>query len=253
MVATKASRAAFIASLNSLVFNFGLDFVDIDWEYPASDLEGRNLVALLSEMHATFQLRTPNVEISMAIGPSQQALQFIYVKDMLQYVGFFNLMAYPYGGFFLDTVQHIAPLLLPASSCVTVAVNLAISAGIPSGKVVLGIPVNGYAYANCTQLGSPNRGSASIGDGGILDLNQLYKQNLNFKTFYDASAGGAYSVCDDRKILVAHESDDTMKQKCEFIEKRQLGGAMLWHIATDLQDNTSLAKIAADRWKRHAD
>ena len=131
--------------------------------------------------------------------------------------------------------------------------NQLISAGIPSGKVVLGIPVYGYAYANCTQLGSPNRGSASIGDGGILDLNQLYKQNLYFKTFYDASAGGAYSVCDDRKILVAHESDDTMKQKCEFIEKSQLGGAMLWHIATDWQDNTSLAKIAADRWKRHAD
>ena len=252
MVSTQANRAAFIQSVTSLTANFGLDFIDIDWEYPASAQDGQNFVSLLSEMYHAFQQRSLKTEISIAIGASQEALQYVYVKSMLQYVGFFNLMAYPYGGFFLNTVEHIAPLLLPASMCVTSGVNLAMSTGIPASKVVLGIPAYCYAYANCTQLGTPNRGSASIGDGGILDLNLLYKQNMTFHTSYDAKAGGAYSVCNEKSILVTHESDDTMKQKCQFIESKQLGGAMLWHIASDWQDNTSLAKVAADRWLRKA-
>jgi GH18 family chitinase len=105
MASTHPNRQKFISSLIDYLEKYGLDGVDINWEYPAAlDRGGRpedtnNFVFLLSEIREAFDRHNPGWEATITIPTSYWYLRGFDLPGLQKYVSYFNLMSYDlYGG-----------------------------------------------------------------------------------------------------------------------------------------------------------
>ena len=100
VASTAPNRAVFIDSLVSFMRKYGLDGVDIDWEYPAATDRGGikadtdNYVLLMSEIQETFARENPGWEATVTIPTSYWYLRGFDITRLQKYVSWFNVMSY---------------------------------------------------------------------------------------------------------------------------------------------------------------
>ncbi len=89
---TAGGRAAFAGSALGLVTDWGLDGIDIDWEYPANATDVANYVALLAATRAAFDNYSFTYSlgyrftISIAISASSSRYKVLDIASMNQYI-----------------------------------------------------------------------------------------------------------------------------------------------------------------------
>jgi chitinase len=96
---TPENRARFASTAVTFVKDWGLDGVDIDWEYPKNDVEASNFVLLLaavrSALNAYKAQYAPNnkfiITIACPAGPVNYNI--LHKRDMDQYLDAWHLMA----------------------------------------------------------------------------------------------------------------------------------------------------------------
>jgi GH18 family chitinase len=125
MAASAESRAVFVREVMSIVAEYNLDGVDMDWEYPGPEPASaeNNLLlmrALYHELQAQGKLLTAAV---VAYGPTGDGV----LDEVFELVDFLNLMAY-------DGPQH-ATLEYAVQS-----LDYWSGRGLPPEKLVLGVP-----------------------------------------------------------------------------------------------------------------
>ena len=104
MVNNHANRQTFISSVVAYLTKYGLDGIDIDWEYPAaidrggipSDTDA--FVLLLSDMRDAFNTVNPGWEITCTLPSSYWYLQNFNLPSMEKFVSWFNFMTYDLHG-----------------------------------------------------------------------------------------------------------------------------------------------------------
>lgn len=130
MASTDAGRTAFVNSAISLVNQYNLDGVDIDWEYPNPGSESDNYTKLMGQlstaMHSRGKILTAAVVAEGSTGGG-------ITNQVFGYVDFLNLMAYD-----ANNGDHS-----PYSYAVQ-SINYWAGRGLPSAKLVLGVPY--YAH-----------------------------------------------------------------------------------------------------------
>lgn len=100
MASTRTNREIFIGSLVSFLLKYGLDGVDIDWEYPGAldrggiDADVDNFVQLMSEIKDAFARENTGWEASITLPTSYWYLRHFNINRLQKYVSFFNLMSY---------------------------------------------------------------------------------------------------------------------------------------------------------------
>ena len=112
MCASEKGRKAFLGSLMRAVIDFGLDYVDLDWEYPVegglaensvSFNDPDNLLLLVKEWHELGNKVVKNglldfaPPLTMAVPTGSSLLRNFPLEDMLPYVSHFLLMTYDFG------------------------------------------------------------------------------------------------------------------------------------------------------------
>jgi GH18 family chitinase len=127
MAANASYRAAFINNLVNLCNQYGLDGVDIDWEYPSDGADPANFSTLMTElgnaMHSRGKFLTAAVA---ALGYNANGVQ----APVFSAVDFLNLMVYDGG----NGADH-APYSYAVNS-----IDYWIGRGLPASKAVLGVP-----------------------------------------------------------------------------------------------------------------
>jgi GH18 family chitinase len=129
MSASSTARATFVSNVVTFIGNYGLDGVDIDWEFPNTSAESSSYATLMADLdtalHSRGKLLTAAVPADAYYGDSIRSQVF-------NNVDFLFLMAYE------DSPPH-SPYSLAVSS-----LNYwRDTRGLPQSKTVLGVPFYG--------------------------------------------------------------------------------------------------------------
>lgn len=253
-VLTKQSREVFIDSVISFIEKYNLDGLDIDWEYPGQIGAGnkfrpedkQNYTAVLKELRQRFnheqqKLHRP-LYLSIATGSDMDFLQHTEMGKVQKYVDTVNLMAYDYyEPADAGVTGHNAPLFTnpddPKHASADKSVQEYEAAGVPPGKIVLGVPFYGHEWGQVPdknhglfQPGKPVPG-AYAGYANIVAT--LLKPESGYVRYWDSDSAVPYLYNPAAQIFVSYDDPQSMALKCQYAVDHNLGGIMFWDYQGD--------------------
>ncbi|KAF9792504.1 glycoside hydrolase family 18 protein [Thelephora terrestris] len=237
VVVSPAFRSKFVESAVKLLEDYGLDGLDIDYEYPQNDEQARGYAHLLGELrHALDEHQRKKgidyrflLTIAAPCGP--QHSEKLHVAEMDRHLDFWNLMAYDYAGSWDHASGHQANIrggLISGAE----AVKFYHSKGVPRHKLILGIPLYGRSFMNTDGPGKPFSGvgpgswEAGVYDYRALPLPESY-------VFRDEEMIASWSYDYGKKEMITFDTEEVGRWKGEWIKREELGGSMFWELSGD--------------------
>ncbi|KAF6761288.1 glycoside hydrolase family 18 protein [Ephemerocybe angulata] len=237
VVVNPAARAQFVATSVKILEDYGLDGLDIDYEYPRADAEARGYVDLLCELrqaldqHAHAKGHGAHFALTIAAPCGPDHYNKLHVAEMDRYLDFWNLMSYDFSGSWEKIANHQANLYGGPISA-SEAVDFYISKGVRKDKLVLGIPLYGRSFLNTQGPGTPFSG---IGPGtweaGSYDYRALPLPGSYVHRDEKNIASWTYNY--DTKEFISYDNEEVAKWKGEYIKHKGLGGSMFWELSGD--------------------
>jgi len=261
MALTKTSRGKFIDSAVAFLKRHELDGIDLDWEYPGLPGAGNthrpadrnNFTLLLAELrkalNATQKQAGRKYLLTIAAGASSSFLEHTEMAKAQKHLDYVNLMTYD---FFVEAggkSGHHANLYTssfgPQAPSGAASVSAFLRAGVPAKKLVLGVPFYGRGWKGAKPA---NNGlyQPATGAGGSYSWNSLVQSYIGkdgYARWWDNEAKAPYLWKTDEGRVVTYDDPDSLKEKCRFIKKRNLGGVMFWEYAGDDANHTLLRTL----------
>lgn len=246
---TPHSRERFIDSAVRFIERYKLDGIDLDWEYPGQAGSGNtfrpedkhNFTLLLAELRERLDREQKRLDrrlyTSIATGASAKYIDHTEMDQVALYVDSVNIMTYDFyvGG---PATGHDAPLFHnpadPKHVSADNAVSLFLNAGVPAGKLVLGVPFYGRSWGEVppTNHGLFQPGKAALGvHFSYPDLPALLAQG--YVRYWDADAGVPYLYNAHKRIFVTYEDPQSIAGKCHYVRDHELAGVMFWEYFND--------------------
>jgi chitinase len=258
--AAAATRAHFAQSCVQFMTQNGFDGVDIDWEFPAA-VDSENFTALLQELRSRLDAqggadgRTYLLTIAAPAGPGNIAnLQLASMHPLLDWI---NLMTYDFSTASSHKTNFVAPLFTHEGALnVDAAVKTYLAAGVPTGKIVMGVrfvgtgwqgvgPTNNGLYQPAT---GPAPGTwdkpaaAPSGSFGYQDIEDNYLPVSARNWDREAQVPWLYDA--DTGIMISYEDPQSLAAKANYALSNQLGGIMIWELAADDGADTLVNALA---------
>jgi chitinase len=249
--AYKENRIKFAISSVKLMKKHGFDGVDLDWEYPGqrgedndfrpSDKNNFNLLLeeIRKELEKVGAIDNKHYLLTIATGADQAYIDNTDLGKAHKYLDFINVMCYDfYHGWFFQTGHHAN--LYPSKkekftgNSGQEAIRRHIKAGVPSNKLIMGIPFYARQWKKVA-LENDGLYQTAMTTGTIApywDIVEKIKSG-NYKKGYDDSAKASYLWNAKDSIFISWETPKEIKQKATYIKKNNLGGAMFWEYSLD--------------------
>jgi len=231
-------RSAFVATSLKLLEDYGLDGLDIDYEYPSNDEQARGYVDLLNELRNGLDALQAKIGgpgrfcLSIAAPCGVQNYEKLHLHEMDQVLDFFNLMAYDYAGSWGTVAGHQANVYGGAANTASAVEYYSQKGGIPLSKIVIGIPLYGRSFLNTKGPGHPFSG---VGQGsweaGTYDYRALPLPGASVHQDHSSVASWSYDA--HKKEMVSFDDAATVLAKAAWILDIGLGGAMYWELSGD--------------------
>ncbi|XP_020232027.1 class V chitinase [Cajanus cajan] len=252
MASQAATRKAFIDSSVQLARANNLLGLDLDWEYPSSDADKSNFVALLKEWKAAITQDStssgkPRLLLSAAVAGSDQIspLQYYSGPDMANYLDFINLMTYDLftSDGYPTSTQPPAPLYNPRGmfSVDQGVLTWNRTLGVPLGKLALGLPFYGYKWrlANSNSNGLFSAATAGLGAVGYSQIKAVGATAVYNSTFVT-------NYCSRGTDWYGYDDVQTVTAKVAYAKRQGLFGYFAWQLGTD--NNWALSLAASQAW-----
>jgi chitinase len=254
---TAQSRKAFVESAVAFVRRHDLDGFDVDWEYPGMVGDGNvfrpedkeNFTALMAELRAALDKEGKAMKrhllLTFAAGASSEFLEHTEMAKVQASVDFLNLMTYDFRVAGEEGEEgeagHHANLYPnptdPHQASADRGVREFLAAGVPPGKLVLGVPFYGRAWSVSTAeargLYQPAKEPAEKIETGYASLAADRVGKGGFERMWDDKAQAAYLWNADKKIFISYEDPESLRRKCGYIREQKLAGAMFWEYYSD--------------------
>ena len=221
MASTNKRRKSFARDCKRIVKEYGLDGIDIDWEYPSSSEAGISSSPADID-HFTLLMR----ELRKSLGKEYLLscatiadARFVDFKAIERYVDLVNIMMYDVGN---PPFHHASLYRSEMSGRVTAeeALKAHLAAGVPLNKLVLGVPFYGR----------------SVKDFGDTAYGALVKRT-DVVRMWDDVAKVPYLV-KDGEFVCTYEDAESLAWKCKFIKDRGMRGVMYWEYRNDDEAGT---------------
>ncbi|WFD35652.1 chitinase [Malassezia cuniculi] len=241
-------RARFVESAVNLLKNYGLDGLDIDWEYPESPQDAQVYLELLRDLRRGIDEYAERVKqapflLTIAAPCVPSKIDVLRVREMDEVLDLWNLMAYDFSGSWDQCANHQANLH-GGSISVDAAVSSFRSKGASPAKLVLGLPLYGRGFDGAKGPGSPYGGvSPGEQEGGVYSYRSLPHQGSSEEYDSRACAGFSYDPAHGR--FITYESPASAKGKCDYVKHKGLAGVMFWELSGDAQGERSLVELSA--------
>ncbi|MDR1363879.1 MAG: glycoside hydrolase family 18 protein [Spirochaetaceae bacterium] len=251
------TRAKFIANVCEWLQNFGLDGVDIDWEYPVGpdwgvEIETQpadrdNYILLLSELRAALdklgKVTGKRYGLSVAVPASPWFCDKNRAQDAAKIVDVFKLMAYDYYGGWSKTTGHHANLRTADGDpewggwSTAQAVQAFLEAGVPPNKIVLGVGFYGHAWEGVSEGARHGlfQGYERVSplDGlGWDKIKLLLEADSGYTRYWDDEAKAPYLYNGD--TFISYTDAEAIGYITEYAKRLKLGGVFVWEYAHDI-------------------
>lgn len=226
MASTDERRKAFAKDCLRVVEEFGLDGIDIDWEYPTSDMAGisaspddtKNFTLLMKELRRVLPAE---MQLTMASAANAKYVDF---KEAVQYMDFVNVMNYDMA----SAPQHHSGMyrseMSPGITCEE-GILAHVEAGVPMEKLVFGMPFYGRASG------------ALEGFNDYKNIVQLPEDKFTIE--WDDTAKAPYVVeVKSGDVVCTFDDPRAIAIKCDYIAEKGMRGAMYWDYDGDTEDHT---------------
>ncbi|KAJ3274197.1 hypothetical protein HDV01_003270 [Terramyces sp. JEL0728] len=265
---TDSSRAAFASSAVQFARKYGFDGIDIDWEYPARTDRGgaltdvANFPPCMKAIRNAIDADTSNSKklwFSVALPGGSYWGQNYNVGETVNYVDWFNIMAYNIHGTWEPVAQCSAPLHDPylgkgqTNNSIENAIDFFVAqSGNQASKFNLGISFWGIGYVvegtpSTYKLGVTDTYTSNVqaAAGGVcskqpgymayFETMNIVKGPLNFPVTQDTTGYCEYFVYNTSQ-LIAYEDASTLTTKIKFAYQKGLGGISVWGMDSDTRD-----------------
>jgi chitinase len=256
-VLTDTSRAAFAASSVDIVRKYHLDGVDIDWEYP-NDIGDGNVFrpadkqdftlmfkALRGELNKLAKETGKQMFLTAAVGGFKRFTLNTEMDKVAKYLDYINLMTYDYFQDSLHISVHHTNLYAskkynPAFDSGDKAVADFMAAGVPAKKLVLGVAFYGHSsrVVDTTSNGLGIKTDGKMRAGGYTFIKDSLVNNpaYGLKYYRDNDAAAPYLFNPVTRQFVTYDDEWSIKNKCDFVTKKGLGGVMFWEYSSDKKE-----------------
>lgn len=247
---TESSRATFANSVVEFLVKYGIDGVDIDWEYPVAGGLSKNTKRAADRENFTLLIKTLREKLdnqstmdgkyyllTFSGGTSKLYVDNVELKKLSQYVDFANIMTYDIHGDWDKFTDLNAPLYNFSSSSphhkwsVDSAINLWTNAGFPANKINMGLPFYGYRYDNVQNINNGFlqgfTGAKSITYKEIVTIINTNSFTRHFHS--EAKVPWIY----DGSTFISYDDEESIAIKTQYINSKGLGGAMIWELSQD--------------------
>jgi chitinase len=254
---TAQSRKTFIDSVIAFIERYDLDGLDIDWEYPGLPGAGnrfrpedkQNYTALLRDLRFRFNHEEKKLHrqlyLSVAAGSQTSFLDHTDMRAVARYVDTVNLMCYDY--YEPDaspTTGMNAPLFTDPADPKQVSADRSVrefeQAGVPAGKLVLGVPFYGHEWGQVPaknnglyQPGKPVPGSFANYANITATMLDATGRQAGFVRYWNAAAKVPWLYNAKTQIFVSYDDPESMRLKVEYVHQHHLAGVMFWEYFAD--------------------
>ncbi|KAF9268255.1 hypothetical protein L218DRAFT_604353 [Marasmius fiardii PR-910] len=237
VVVSPPLRQRFVETSIKLLEDYGLDGLDVDYEYPQNHEQARGYVSLLKELrealdrHAAQKGADYRFLLTIAAPCGPQNYERLRIKEMDQYLDLWNMMAYDFAGSWDKVAGHQANLYgepISAHRAVTHYINH----GVAPKKIIVGIPLYGRSFLNTEGPGAPFSGVGSgTWESGVYDYRTLPLPGSYVMRDEDAKASWTFDY--SKKEMISYDSEEVAKWKGEWIRRMGFGGSMFWELSGD--------------------
>lgn len=242
MALTAEGRKAFADACLAIAEKYGLDGIDIDWEYPCSDLAGidcdprdrENFTHLLSALRTALG---ENRILSIAVGGDESFIRNTEMDKVAKIVDYVQLMTYDLCGGFSSHAGHHAALGATrgdtSKANARAVVELFHAAGVPYAKMVLGAAFYARSFAVTSSENNGLLQPSGIGKPGPTfgEITERFLEENQYKEYWDEDAEAAYLF--NGKVFVSFESERAIRLKCDYVREKGLHGIMYWEHGND--------------------
>ncbi|RCI15665.1 putative chitinase [Ophiocordyceps polyrhachis-furcata BCC 54312] len=257
-VVTDEGRKEFVTSAVALMNDWGMDGLDIDWEYPQNEEEAVALKKLLQACREeldhlqTSQKQSYHYLLTAATPAGPSRYNLMNLAEMDPYLDGWNLMAYDYAGSWDDKTGHQANLYADARNpdatqfSTDKAVRDYIARNVTANKIRLGLPLYGRTFANTAGLGKAFVGTGvPEANAGVMLYREIPTSGSGSHVQVSKDVGAAWSYDEGKRMLVSHDTVQSTQFKAEYVRKLNLGGAFFWEASGDKTGPDSLVNTMA--------
>lgn len=252
---TEESREIFSRSAVDMIKRYGLDGIDIDWEFPGQPGPGikyreedkQNFTAMMRSLreHIDALSDERGLEgddrylLTIASNDNQRFFDHTEMDEVHPHLDFVNAMTYDMASVGSSIAAHHAGLYQSGpdgpSRTAASSIQIHLDAGIPAHKIVLGVAFFGRGW---TVANRKNNGLLQPVDEwyGFIQYDELVDEYIDkngFERRWDDEAKSPYVWNPESRVFISYDDPESLRHKTEFIRERGLGGVMYWHHAYD--------------------
>ena len=254
---TDSSRRTFAHSAVILLREYKLDGIDLDWEYPGQGVAGikyrdadkQNFTLLLKTLREELDAesaargRSSAHYILTIAGADREYFDHVEMNELHVYLDWINVMAYDFFNSLTSTTGHQAGLYAAEFAAATArngdaAVKQYLAAGVPSEKIVLGVPFYGRGFAGVTArnngLNQPYERYED--DHSYAELSEKLIGKQGFVRYWDERAAAPYLWNSTSRTLISYDDPQSIAIKACYVREHRLGGMMFWDLGSDRND-----------------
>ncbi|WP_229374257.1 glycoside hydrolase family 18 protein [Fibrella rubiginis] len=262
---TDASRQRFADNAVAFLKKYQLDGLDIDWEYPAQIGAG-NLFRPEDKQTFTLFLKAlrdrldqqgkqdnrpaaRHYLLTAATGGDTAFVSHTELGKAQRYLDYVNIMTYDlYHGNDRVTGHH-SPLgqskkgNQSRNSSIS-AVEGHVQAGVPIGKIVLGLPFYGRGWTNVTDKDNGlYQPQAATGKHLFISHDELVDKYINkngFTRYWDTDAQSPYLWNPTSRMFISYADPESLAARVAWVKAKGLAGVMFWEYKYDLRQKKLL-------------
>lgn len=252
---TADSRRRFAGSVVDLVRSHRVDGVDLDWEYPGQGAGGikhrpqdkQNFTHLLAEVRRQLDAasdadrRTGPTRYLLTIASADREYFDHTEMDRLHvHLDWINVMAYDFFNSLTPTTGHHAGLYpseraAPTDRNADASIRQHLAAGIPPGKLVLGVAFYGRGFAGVQPQGNGvnQKYERYEGDHPFRELATGLIGRQGFERHWDERARAPYLWNAATRTFITYDDARSIGAKADYVRAKGLGGMMFWELSQD--------------------